>query len=153
MVLVEAFREGFSVVCGVAGAFHRRIFGEAFDSLCSSWGGATELGFTHFARKKAKCCVKFWSNFAFYPNLDEKTYILWFQNAKSRAQNPRILHAQNAQGPTTEVVEDHNLYCVMFGVDGVMVVSFLSLDPALSRVVAERALGWVASLYASEGHV
>jgi hypothetical protein len=40
-VLVEAFRMGFSVVCGVVGAFSRRIFGEAFDGLCCSWGGAT----------------------------------------------------------------------------------------------------------------
>ena len=54
--------------------------------------------------------------------------------------------------PPTKVVEDHDFYCVKFGVDGVMIVSFLGLDPALSRVVSKRALGWVASLYASEGH-
>jgi hypothetical protein len=29
----------------------------------------------------------------------------------------------------------------------------VGLDPALPRVVAERALGWVSSLYASKGHV
>ena len=92
-MLVEAFRMGFSVVSGVAGAFPRRVLGEAFDGLCCSWGGATK------------------------------------------------------------VVEDHNLYGVTLGLDGVVVMSFFGLDRALSRVVAECALGWVASLYASEGHV
>jgi hypothetical protein len=28
VVLVEAFRMGFAVVCGIAGAFPRRVFGE-----------------------------------------------------------------------------------------------------------------------------
>ena len=65
--MVEAFRMGFLVVCGIAGAFPRRVLGEAFDGLCCAWGGATK------------------------------------------------------------VVEDHNLYCVMLGVDGVVVVSFFGL--------------------------
>ena len=42
-MLVEAFRMGFPIVCGIAGAFPRRVFGEASDGLCCAWGGATKV--------------------------------------------------------------------------------------------------------------
>ena len=58
-----------------------------------------------------------------------------------------------AWGGASKVVEDHDLYCVMLGVDGVVIVSFEGLDPAFPGGVAEIALRWVASLLASDGHV
>jgi hypothetical protein len=55
-----------------------------------------------------------------------------------------------AWGGATNVVEDHHLYCIMLVVDGVVVVPFFGLDPAFPGGVAECALGWVASLLASD---